>query len=118
MSKALRNHLAGIAAEDAVCRQYLDRGYRVLAQRWRGQSGEIDLVMAHGEDVVFVEVKKSRSFAGAASLLRAPQIDRLMQTAAEFLGTRPRGQLTPARFDVALVDQHGQVSILENALAA
>ncbi|MCC5991253.1 MAG: YraN family protein [Rhodobacteraceae bacterium] len=118
MSSALRNHLAGMAAEGAVCRHYLDRGYRVLAQRWRGQSGEIDLVMAHDDDVVFVEVKKSRSFSRAASLLRPAQIERLMQTAAEFLGTQPLGQLTPARFDVALVDQQGQVSILENALAA
>lgn len=118
MTKALRNHLAGMAAEGAVCRQYLDRGYRVLAQRWRGQSGEVDLVMTHGEVVVFVEVKKSRSFDAAANLLRAPQIERLMQTAAEFLGTQPHGQLTPARFDVALVDQQGHVSVIENALGA
>lgn len=113
-----RNYQAGLAAEDSVLRQYLEAGYALLARRYRGKYGEIDLVLQHGSDVIFVEVKKSRSFEAAALRLGACQIDRIFQTASEFLGTQPQGQMTPTRFDVALVNAHGEVSVLENALAA
>ena len=60
-------YFAGLAAEDIVARDYLRRAHAVAAQRWRGQSGEIDLICRDGDTVVFVEVKKSRSFARAAT---------------------------------------------------
>jgi len=113
-----RNYQAGLAAEASVLRHYLASGHSLLAQRYRGVHGEIDLVLQHGSDVIFVEVKKSRSFDAAALRLGAQQIDRIFQTASEFLGTQPQGQMTPARFDVALVNAHGEVSVLENALTA
>ena len=111
-----RNYRAGLAAEHSVLRQYAAQGYAVLAQRWRGMRGEIDLVMRRGESVVFVEVKKSRSFEAALARLGAAQIGRILDTGAEFLCTQPNGQLTDTRFDVALVNAHGEVSVIENAL--
>lgn len=87
-----------------------------MARRWRGQAGEIDLIMQDGDGVVMVEVKKSRSFARAADRLTQRQIGRLMLAAEEFLGTQPRGSLTNVRFDVALVNAHGEIKVIENAL--
>ncbi len=112
-----RNYHAGLAAEASVLRQYLAAGYALLAQRFRGIRGEIDLILQRGNDVIFVEVKKSRTFEAAALRLGSRQIARILDTANEFLGTQPRGQLTPTRFDVALVNSFGEVSVLENALA-
>ena len=37
---------------------------------------------------------------------------------SEFIGGEPAGQLTPVRFDLALVDGAGRIEILENAFAA
>ncbi len=113
-----RNNLAGRAAEDAVQRHYAADGYDVLARRFRGQGGEIDLVLGRGDAVIFVEVKKSRSFEAALARLGPRQVARIFAAAAEFLGTRPRGQLTEARVDVALVDGMGAVQVLQNALTA
>ncbi|WP_323766982.1 YraN family protein [Antarctobacter sp.] len=107
---------AGLAAEDGVASDYARRGYPLMARRWRGQSGEIDLVVQDGDGVIMVEVKKSRSFARAADRLSQRQISRLMQAAEEFLGTQPRGSLTDVRFDVALVNAHGEIRVIENAL--
>lgn len=107
---------AGLAAEDGVASDYARRGYPQLARRWRGQAGEIDLVVQDGDGVVMVEVKKSRSFARAADRLSQRQIGRLMQAAAEFLSTQPRGSLTDVRFDVALVNARGEIKVIENAL--
>ncbi|PZX47411.1 putative endonuclease [Roseinatronobacter thiooxidans] len=112
-----RNYHAGLAAETSVLRQYLAAGYALLAQRFRGDQGEIDLILQRGDDVIFVEVKKSRTFEAAALRLGSRQIARILDTASEFLGTQPRGQLTPTRFDVALVNSVGEVTVLENALA-
>ena len=111
-----RNHLAGMAAEDSVLRDYTAKGYRLLERRFRGQGGEIDLVLGRGDDVIFVEVKKSRSFDTARARLGQRQILRIFNAAAEFLGGQPKGQLTETRFDLALVNAHGEVAVMENAL--
>jgi putative endonuclease len=109
------NYHSGLAAEDIVARDYAMRRHQVAARRWRGKSGEIDLVMRDGDTVVFVEVKKSRTFAAAAQRLGRRQMDRLCASAGEFLAGEPRGQLTDMRFDLALVDGRGGVSVIENA---
>lgn len=117
-AKGRTSYLAGMAAEDCVAADYIARGYVPLETRWRGRRGEIDLIFADGDDVVMVEVKKSRDFDTAMSRITRAQVQRLFITGEEYLGTCPRGSLTDVRFDVALVDRHGQVSVLENAFAA
>lgn len=109
------NYHAGLAAEEAVARLYCRKGLRIERKRWRGRAGEIDLVAREGAGVVFIEVKKSKSFSTAAASLSARQMHRIYQTAAEFLAGEPHGQNTEARFDVALVNGAGEVRILENA---
>ena len=110
-----RNHQAGLAAEDIVARSYAARGCAEAARRWRGRGGEIDLIMRDGDSVVFVEVKKSRSHAQAVQRVTRRQMDRICMAASEFVGSEPRGSLTPMRFDVATVDGVGKVQVVENA---
>jgi putative endonuclease len=114
--KQARNYHAGLAAEDMVLRSYQSAGYTLQARRFRGLRGEIDLVLGRGAAVIFVEVKKSKSFEAAMARIGAGQIARIYNTANEYLGTQPNGLLTEARFDVALVNSHGEVKVLENAL--
>ncbi|RYH03825.1 hypothetical protein EU805_00175 [Salipiger sp. IMCC34102] len=110
------NYHAGVAAEEIVARAYARRGYVLAAQRWRGQSGEVDLILKDGDTVVFVEVKKSRTFDQAMGRITQVQVDRICRAATEFVGSEPRGQLTPMRFDVGLVDGAGDVEIREGVL--
>lgn len=114
MSGATGYH-AGLAAEDTVARHYQDRSHSLVATRWRGKGGEIDLIMRNGPQVVFIEVKKSASFARAATRLGRKQMDRLIAAASEFLEGEPAGQLTDVRFDLAMVNGQGEVQIMENA---
>jgi putative endonuclease len=119
MSRALAGHLgfhAGLAAEGAVAAHYLRAGFAIVAQRWRGRGGEIDVIARDGAELVFIEVKKSRDFATAAARLGPRQIARLFDAAAEFMAGEPLGQATPVRFDVALVDGRGMIEVVENAL--
>lgn len=107
--------LSGAAAEQIVERLYQARGIQILENRWRGQSGEIDMILQDGPAVVFCEVKKARDFDTAMSRLRISQIQRIHGAAAEYLATVPEGQLAQVRFDLAVVDETGQSEIHENA---
>ena len=109
------SYQAGLSAEDQVAADYARRGHATCHQRWRGSSGEIDLIVQDGDGLIFVEVKKSRDFARAAERLSTGQMHRIYAAASEFLGQMPLGQDTPARFDVALVGQSGEIKIIENA---
>ena len=111
-------YLAGASAEDQVCAAYLRDGYHLRARRWRGQGGELDLVLAGPEGLVIVEVKKSGNFDRAAEALGPRQMRRIFAAAAEFAGNEPAGDLTPLRFDFALVDAMGRIDRRENALWA
>lgn len=113
-----RSYQAGLAAEGMVEQLYERTGRQICARRWRGSAGEIDLIARDGAEVIFIEVKHSKTHAMAAEHLSARQMARIYGAASEFIGGEPAGQLTPVRFDVALVDGRGQIEILENAFAA
>lgn len=118
LSQAQRGSMsyhAGLAAEGRIAQDYARRGFTVADQRWRGKSGEIDLIVRDGDGLIFVEVKQSRNFERAALALSAAQMRRLYRSAEEYLGTQPLGSLTDVRFDVALMNGHGEIRIIENA---
>lgn len=108
-------HRSGLAAEDIVVRDYERRGFPTRERRWRGPAGEIDLVLADGDGVIFVEVKSSDTHDHAAERLSMRQLARIEASAAMYLDSLPRGGLTDCRIDLALVDGQGRVSIIENA---
>lgn len=108
-------HHAGLSAENRIAQDYERRGFAVARRRWRGQGGEIDLIVQDGNALIFVEVKQSRNLQRAAESLSTRQMQRIYKSAEEFLGTQPAGSLTDVRFDVALVDGRGDMQIIENA---
>lgn len=113
----ITSYLAGLAAEDSVEAEYARNGHDIAARRWRGSRGEIDIVVKDGDGLIFVEVKKAKSFARAAERVSRRQMNRIFGAASEFVASHPKGLLTPMRFDVALVNQHGERRIIENAFA-
>ena len=113
-----RSYHAGLAAETIVVQHYERSGRAICARRWRGTAGEIDLIARDGAEVIFIEVKQSKTHARAAEHLTPRQMARIYGAASEFIGNEPAGQRTAVRFDVALVDALGRVEILENAFAA
>ena len=111
-----RNFLQGAAAEDRVANHYQASGYTLGAKRWRGKSGELDLVFCAGDDIVIVEVKSSSTFDAALAMVTQSKAARILAAAAEYLCTAPLGLATPTRIDVACVNAMGEIDILENAL--
>jgi putative endonuclease len=117
MSGSVSYH-AGLAAEDCVARHYRRAGQHVVARRWRGKGGEIDVIVRDGDETIFVEVKKASSHPDAALRVSERQMRRLFDCAGEYMGTLPDGMNSAVRFDVALVDEAGRIEVIENALTA
>ena len=95
-----RNNLAGAWGE-AVAAEYLQKKkYKILATGYRCRFGEIDLIVANKEYLVFVEVKlrKNDRFASASEYVDRRKQDRLRTTAAIYLSEYTT-ELQP-RFDV------------------
>ena len=109
------SHLFGQSAEQQVARAYERRAAHVLQRRWRGAQGEIDLIVQDGEELVFVEVKASKSLDSAIHSLRPAQVVRIRRSAEEYLQQVPTGTLTPVRFDLACCGEAGDAQIFENA---
>ena len=54
--KGRLNDAAGRAAEAQVSAYYTTLGHVVVAERWRGTAGEVDLILQDGPGFIFVEV--------------------------------------------------------------
>ena len=107
-------HYGGLAAEEAVARRYEQMGGEILARRWRSEAGEIDLVVRAGDVTVFVEVKARRDHDLAAQAFSRQQWRRVAASAEVFMSDTGRAG-GDMRFDLALVDRGGAVSLIENA---
>jgi putative endonuclease len=109
-------HHAGLAAEDIAARLYAAEGGRILARRWRCPAGEIDLIVALPDTIVFVEVKARRHRDAAAFALTPAQTARLGAAAETWLAAHGPGG-DPCRFDLVLVDGAGRAERIANALS-
>jgi putative endonuclease len=99
-----RRQSLALRGEAAAERSLRRCGMRILARRYRRRFGEIDLIGAIGDSVVFVEVK-TRSGSGLgrpAQAVTTLKRRSLARVALAFL--QERGWLTrPSRFDVVEV---------------
>jgi putative endonuclease len=107
--------LLGRKAEDAVALKLQAEGFRVLAQRLRTGAGEIDLVVADAETLLFVEVKARNSLAEAAYAVAPRQQARLLEAASLALALHEDWARPAIRFDVALV-YRDTIEIIEDAI--
>jgi len=94
----------GIMGENLACEALQRRGYAIIARRYRTRVGEIDIVAADGDTIVFVEVKARRDIrCGAPAEAVTWWKQRRIITMARFYLATHRCQHRPARFDVVTV---------------
>ncbi len=110
---------AGAAAE-ALAAAFLEaHGLSVLARNFRCRGGEIDLVCADGDTLVFVEVRlrSGERFGGAAYSIGVHKQRRIVLAARHYLNGR-REQ--PCRFDALLLTalDAGAIRWIRNAFDA
>ena len=95
-----RNNVVGAWGETLAAKYLLKKKFKILASGYQCRYGEIDLIAADREYLVFVEVKlrKNDHFAEAKDFVDFRKQNRIRTTAELYLSQNPT-QLQP-RFDV------------------
>jgi putative endonuclease len=111
---------SGRRGERAAARHLTRRGWTILAQRWRGAGGELDLVAVRGGVVAVCEVKARADPRALAEPITAAQRARIRRAGEAFLASRPDlAELSP-RLDLITVRigrWHAQVRHLPGVVA-
>jgi putative endonuclease len=101
-----RSRRIGRGGEWLALAWLLLKGYRLRDRNWRGGGAELDLVMEHRGELVFVEVKTRSAdvFGGAVGAVREDKRRAVERAAAAYL-TRHGAWDRRARFDVVAIDR-------------
>ena len=102
-----RAQVGGTLAETLAADYLQARGMRLLERNYRCRLGEIDLILADGPALVFVEVRLRRNpgYGGAAASITAAKRRRILRAARHYLAGKPEPL---CRFDVVLLDSLAQ----------
>ena len=113
MTQARRQR--GISGEEVAAAWYVSQGYEVLARNWRCRTGELDLILRKGPEVVFCEVKSraSDAFGTPAEAVTHDKRQRVRHLAARWIEDS-RFRPAQIRFDVAAV-LDDQLEVIEGA---
>lgn len=93
----------GRRGERAAARYLRRRGWGILAVRWRGAGGEIDLIAARRGIVAVCEVKARTDARALDEPLTAAQRSRIERAARAFLAGRPDLDGHDVRIDLLTV---------------
>jgi putative endonuclease len=91
------------------------KGYRLLAQRFKAKSGEIDLIMRRGDMTVFVEVKARATVDLAVIAVSERQRHRLAAGARAWMSRDAKAAQGFSRFDIVAVPSYLWPTHIENA---
>ena len=94
--------MLGARAERRAERFLKRRGLRTVARNYARRTGEIDLVMLHGDVLVFVEVRYrgEGAWSGGLESVDRNKQRRLWRTAELYMQDHPEHRLRTTRFDV------------------
>lgn len=107
----------GAAGEQLALEHYQRLGFEMLARNHRSRSGELDLIVANRDMIVFVEVKTARSGRlDPLDSLTERKLRRLRRLAVEWLAAeaqRPRRRHLRIDAVAIVLDERGRLISLE-----
>lgn len=91
----------GDAGEDLALKHLLKSGYKIIAQKYREKTGEIDIIAEEKGTIVFVEVKtrSSNLFGSPAEAVSYSKQQKIINTALLYLRKKVCKDV-PVRFDI------------------
>ena len=101
----VKNQTRGSSAEQKAEKYLLNKGLKRLHRNFLTKGGEIDLVMSHDEDWVFVEVryKQSDDWADPAESITLQKQRKIIKAAQQYLLKFDKTGKRSCRFDVILM---------------
>ncbi len=100
--------IQGRRGERVACRFLMRQGFDILARRYRGRSGELDLIAFENDTLAFIEVKtrSTREFGEPWEFVDWRKQQILRRAAEEFIAEHNLGQYA-YRFDIVAVVASG-----------
>lgn len=94
------NKMTGQCGEDAACEYLKKKKYKILERNYKNVFGEIDIIVANKNTLVFVEVKtrSSQKFGTPAQAVNYTKKQKIVKTAMGYLSEMPTD--LDIRFDV------------------
>ena len=92
---------------EKIAQKYLTKkGLKVVHKNYHAMSGEIDLIMQDGHDIVFVEVRyrSSNQFYSAMESIDKKKCRRIIKTSEYYIQQYPKTIRSNCRFDVVAID--------------
>jgi len=113
----------GKAGEDLACRYLQQQGMMLIARNYRCRRGEIDLIMLHGDSLVFIEVRYRHrpNYGSAAESIDLRKQRKISGCALHYLQRHPAFARYPGRFDVVCIapgDSGPKVEWISDAFTA
>jgi putative endonuclease len=99
MSKQAAHYAWGLRAEWRAAWYFRIRFYKILAKRFKTKVGEIDLIVARGNKIHFVEVKGRSDFDKALHSLTPVAQKRIARAAELFIQKNPDYKNATFQFD-------------------
>lgn len=92
----------GKQTENAALHYLTEQGLKLISRNYRAKTGEIDLIMEHNKDIVFIEVRyrKNHSFGSGAESVNHKKQQKLIKTARFFIQNNRKLATRNFRFDV------------------
>ena len=117
MQPSQNNQTSGKQGEDLAADTLRNKGYAVLARRYRTRYGEIDIIAKDKDTLVFVEVKARRTdqFGTAAECVSESKQRRIAAMALDYLNRINRPDAL-CRFDVVAIDGLGTSQATVNVI--
>ncbi|NLK51243.1 MAG: YraN family protein [Syntrophomonadaceae bacterium] len=113
--------MTGRIGEDLALQHLLNQGYQLVTRNYRCPLGEIDLIVASQEMVIFVEVRTRRGYrlGTPEESIRQNKRDRVRRVAQYYLQAKKKRDI-PVRFDViaVIIGQANQLIRLNHIEAA
>jgi putative endonuclease len=93
----------GHLAEWLAAAFLMAKGYRILARRYGGKGGEIDLIARRGQTVIFVEVKARAGLESAAMAISAQKAQLVSRRVSQWLARNPWANGHDLRADAVFI---------------
>ncbi len=105
----------GLAKEELASRYLQAQGLQLLARNYRCAAGEVDLIMRHGKELVFVEVRfrHSATHGTPAETVTRTKQGRIARAAAHYLQRHPGNP--PCRFDMVGIEAADRIDWIPDA---
>ena len=107
----------GFHGEDLACQELIKMGLKIIERNFKSPYGEVDIVVEHREELVFIEVKywDSYNLADLEYAIDAGKRNRIIKTSLYFLEKNKEYENYSLRYDVFFLTGKLEKYYIKNA---